>query len=98
MIKNSIFYGWWVLLGIFTHYSVLVGVHIYTLALFYPELMREFGWSEGEVTHPAAISFYTGAAITSFVSALFDRFSVRVFMILGATAYVLALFSFWSLQ
>lgn len=98
MAKNRIFYGWWVLAGIFAHYTALVGVHIYTLSLFYPELMREFGWSESEVTHPAAISFYTGAVITSFVSALFDRFSVRVFMILGATTYVLALFSFWSLE
>jgi sugar phosphate permease len=98
MFRRRIFYGWWVLAGIFTHYTALVGVHIYTLSLFYPELMREFGWSEGEVTQPAAISFYTGAAITSFVSALFDRFSVRIFMILGATAYVLALFGFWSLQ
>lgn len=98
MFSNRIFYGWWVLLGIFTHYTVLVGVHIYTLSLFYPELMKEFGWSEAEVTHPAAISFYIGAAITSFVSALFDRFSVRVFMILGATTYVLALYSFWSLE
>ncbi len=98
MLRNRIFFGWWVLAGIFTHYTALVGVHIYTLSLFYPELMREFGWSEAEVTHPAAISFYTGAAITSFVSALFDRFSVRVFMILGATTYVLALFSFWSLK
>jgi sugar phosphate permease len=98
MSKNRIFYGWWVLGGIFTHYTALVGVHIYTLSLFYPELMREFGWSEAEVTQPAAISFYTGAVITSFVSALFDRFSVRVFMILGATAYVLALFRFCSLE
>jgi len=98
MFKNRIFYGWWVLLGIFTHYSVLVGVHIYTLSLFYPELMGEFGWSEVEVSRPATISFLTGAVITSFVSALFDRFSVRVFMILGATTYVLALFRFWSLQ
>ncbi len=60
--------------------------------------MKEFGWSEVQVSRPATISFLTGAAITSFVSALFDRFSVRLFMILGATAYVLALFNFWSLQ
>jgi OFA family oxalate/formate antiporter-like MFS transporter len=98
MSRNRIFYGWWVLLGIFTSYTALVGVHIYTLSLFYPELMREFGWSEAQVTQPAAISFLTGAAITAFISGLFDRFSVRVFMILGATAYVVGLFSFCSLH
>jgi len=98
MAKNRIFYGWWVLTGISIHYAALVGIQIYTLPLFYPGLMEEFGWSEEEVTRAATISFLTGAAITSFVSALFDRFSVRVFMILGAATYVLALFNFWSLQ
>ena len=96
--KKRIFYGWWVLTGIFSHYSALVGVQIYTLPLFYPALMGEFGWSEVEVTRAATISFLAGAAITSFVSALFDRFSVRVFMILGAAAYVLGQFYYWSLE
>jgi sugar phosphate permease len=98
LFKKRIFYGWWVLAGIFSHYTALVGVQIYTLPLFYPPLMGEFGWSEVEVTRAATISFLAGAAITSFVSALFDRFSVRIFMILGAIAYVLGQFYYWSLE
>jgi sugar phosphate permease len=92
------FFGWWVLLGIFISYTALVGIQIYTLPLFYPELIKEFGWSTEGVTRAATIFFLTGALITPFVSSLFDRFSARMFMVVGAIAAALALLGYRSLH
>jgi sugar phosphate permease len=98
MFGKRIFFGWWVLLGIFISFTALVGIQVYTLPLFYPELIKEFGWSTKSVTLAATIFFLTGAGITMFVGSLFDRFSARGFMIAGALAATLALFSYRSLQ
>jgi sugar phosphate permease len=98
MFGNRVFFGWWVLLGVFVSYTALVGVQIYTLPLFYPELIKEFGWSSEQVTRAATIFFLTGAIITPFVSSLFDRYSVRLFMIAGAAATITGLAAFRSMQ
>jgi hypothetical protein len=98
MSGNRLFFGWWVLFGIFSLYTALCGIQIYTLPLLYPELMREFGWSTEKVTRAATVFFLTGAIITPFVSSLFDRFSARTFMIAGAIATIIGLFSYSSLK
>jgi MFS transporter, OFA family, oxalate/formate antiporter len=98
MLRNRIFFGWYVLFGIFTAYTALCGIQIYTLPLFYPDLMKEFSWSNEQVTRAATVFFLTGAIITPFVSSLFDRFSTRLFMIVGAIATMVALFSYSCLH
>ena len=94
MSKPRLFYGWWVLLGIFISYTALVGVQVYTLPLFYPELKGEFGWSEESITLAATIFYLTGAILTPIVSPLFDRYSARAFMIAGALITVFGLFAY----
>jgi sugar phosphate permease len=94
MSKPRLFYGWWVLLGIFVSYTALVGVQVYTLPLFYPELKAEFGWSEENITLAATIFYLTGAILTPIVSPLFDRYSARTFMIAGGIITVLGLFAY----
>ncbi|HTY63792.1 MAG TPA: MFS transporter [Acidobacteriota bacterium] len=98
MFGNRVFFGWWVLFGIFASYTALCGIQIYTLPLFYPELMREFGWSAEKVTRAATVFFITGAIITPFVSSLFDKFSTRIFMIAGALLTIGGLFSYSHLH
>ncbi|MBN1571423.1 MAG: MFS transporter [Acidobacteria bacterium] len=98
MAGKRFFYGWWVLFGIFASYTALCGIEIYTLPLFYPELMREFSWSTEKVTRAATIFYLTGAILTPFVSSFFDRFSARLFMIVGAAAATLALYSYSTLH
>jgi sugar phosphate permease len=98
MSKSRVFYGWWVLCGIFASYMALVGVQVYTLPLFYPELIAEFGWSKESISHAATIFFLTGAVITPFVSSLFDRYSARIFMIAGGGITVLGLIAYRSME
>lgn len=98
MFGNRVFFGWWLLLGVFSSYTALVGVQVYTLPLFYPEFIREFGWSTEGVTRAATIFFLAGAIMTPFVSPFYDRYSVRLFMTGGAIATILGLFAYSSLQ
>lgn len=87
----KIFYGWWVLLGLFLIYSANNGIIIYTLPLFYPELIDEFGWNAEEVTRPAALLLIVAALIVPFAGVLFDRYSTRLVMLLGILALVAGL-------
>ena len=98
MTDKRVFFGWWVLLGVFSSYTALVGVQVYTLPLFYPEIIRELGWTPEQVTRPATIFYLTGALLTPFISSLYDRYSVRLFMVGGATATILGLLAFSILQ
>jgi sugar phosphate permease len=94
MSNSRLFYGWWVLLGIFVGYTALVGIQVYTLPLFYPELKAEFGWSEESITLAATIFYLTGACLTPIVSPIFDRYSVKAFMVAGALITILGLFAY----
>ena len=98
MSGKRIFYGWWVLFGIFASYTTLVGIQVYSLPLFYPELTSEFGWSKQSISYAATIFFLTGAIITPFVSPLFDRYSARIFMIAGGCITVAGLFAYRSME
>ena len=87
----KIFYGWWVLLGLFLVYTATNGILIHTLPLMYPELIKEFGWDAEEVTRPASIFFLVVAIITPFMGALADRFSTRMVTLAGCIILVAAL-------
>lgn len=87
----KIFYGWWVLLGLFLIYTAKNGILIYTLPLFYPELIDEFGWNAEQVTRPAALLLVVAAIIVPFAGILFDRYSTRAIMMSGILALVVGL-------
>jgi sugar phosphate permease len=88
---SRIYFGWWVLLGLFLVYASSNGILLFTLPLFYPELINEFGWNEAEVTRPAAIFFIAAAVLHPFGGALLDRYSPRLLMLLGYGVIALAL-------
>ena len=88
---SRVYFGWWVLLALFLIYASSNGILIFTLPLFYPELINEFGWNEAEVTRPAAVFFVAAAVLHPFGGALLDRYSPRVIMLIGYGAITLAL-------
>ena len=67
------------------------GILMYTLPLFYPELIAEFGWNAEEVTRPAALFFVVAALLTPFMGALFDRYPTKRVMMFGILALVAGL-------
>ena len=88
---SRIYVGWWVLLGLFLVYASSNGIVTFTLPLFYPELINEFGWNEAEVTRPVAVFFVAAAILHPFGGALLDRYSPRLLMLLGYGIVALAL-------
>ena len=89
-----VFYGWWVLGGLFLMYAVSNGISNFTLPLFYPALMDEFGWDQAEVTRPAAIKFLFASLYNLAVGFLLDRYSPRPIMATGALIMVFGVVSF----
>ncbi len=89
-----VFYGWWVLGGLFLMYAVSNGISTFTLPIFYSSFVDEFGWSYREVTQPAAIKFLFAAIYNLSVGFLLDRYSPRPIMGAGALIMVAGLISF----
>ncbi len=79
------------MLGCFVSYAAAQGIFVYTLPVLYPELINEFGWNSEQMTRPATLGYVMGAVLVPFVSALFDRYSVRISMILGVFGITLGL-------
>lgn len=83
--------SWVVLGGLFVLYMAVIGIQGYTLPLFYPFLIKEFGWTTGEVTRAATISYFLGAFLSLVSSPFYDRFPVRKLMLAGTVALSIGL-------
>jgi MFS family permease len=83
--------AWLVLLGLFLVYMATNGVMLNTLPLLYPELTKEFGWNEAQVTRPAALFLLLTAVMTPVLGALCDRYPARRIMLLGVVLIVVPL-------
>jgi sugar phosphate permease len=88
---SRVFYGWIVLGGLCLAYAASNGILLSALPLFYPSLIEEFGWTESQVTQPAALSFLATAIFSLFVGFLVDKFKPRPLMITGSAVYVCVL-------
>ena len=93
-----IFYGWWVLGGLFVMYAVSNGIATFTLPVFYSSFMDEYGWNQEEVTRPAAIKFLFASVFNLTAGFLFDRYSPRPIMGAGALLMVFGLTMFLSMD
>jgi sugar phosphate permease len=88
---NRIFYGWWVLAGVFIAYAASNGIILNTLPLIYPNLIEEFGWSNEEVTRPATIFLLVTAVLSPLGGSLLDRYPPKRLMIVGLVLITMAL-------
>ena len=87
---SRVFYGWWLLAGLFVVYVITNGVILNTLPIFYPALVKEFGWNQQQVTSPAQLLFLVVAILSPFAGALLDRYSARTLMLIGCGLILLA--------
>ncbi len=88
------FFGWFLLAALTLAYTVTNGLVLNSLPIFYPELVREFGWNQSEVTRPAQLLFLAVAILSPLVGSLLDRLSTRVILLNGAVLMTLSLFGF----
>jgi MFS transporter, OFA family, oxalate/formate antiporter len=89
------FYGWWLLAGLFIAYVVTNGVILNTLPIFYPELIKTFGWTQAQVTRPAQLLFLVVAMSSPFAGILLDRYDAKRMMLIGG-GLILAAFAWYT--
>ena len=65
-LRGRIFYGWWLLVGLFLIYMASNGILLNTIPRIFPDLRAEFGWTNDQVTLPANMFF----ALVAFLNPL----------------------------
>jgi MFS transporter, OFA family, oxalate/formate antiporter len=80
---KSIFYGWFVLLGLFCIYAVSNGIGIYSLPLLLPEMGKEFQFGPEAASKLPGLLFLTTAVMATIVGGLLDKFGARWLIVTG---------------
>lgn len=82
--KPRIFYGWFILAG-----ALLIAAIGYSMrhsfAVFYAEILNEFGWSRAETAAAFSVSLLVYGISAPMVGALVDRFGPRRVLLSGAS-------------
>ncbi len=76
-------------------YVITNGVILNTLPIFYPELVKAFGWDQAVVTQPAQLLFLAVALFSPVAGIFLDRYSARLLMLTGCIL-LLAAFVWYS--
>lgn len=90
--------SWVVLGGLFVLYMAVIGIQGYTLPLFYPFLISEFGWTTSEVTRAATICYFLGAFLSLVLGPFYDRFPARRLMLAGAALFCVGLWFYPNIR
>ncbi len=72
-----IFYGWWVVAAAFLNLFFGVGIVFYGMPVFYPELVRNLGFSRSQVTAGLLLGFVIVAPFVGYLGSLIDRRGAR---------------------
>lgn len=97
-LRGRIFFGWWLLVGLFLIYMASNGILLNTIPRIFPNLASEFGWSNDQVTLPANMFFALVAFLNPVAGWFLDRFSIRRLMLIGALGITLVLALFPMVQ
>ncbi len=97
-MRGRIFYGWWLLVGLFLIYAASNGILINTMPRIFPDLADGFGWTKEQVTRPANMFFALVALLNPAAGWLLDRFSIRRLMVVGSAGITLVLVLFPLVQ
>lgn len=77
------FYGWIVVGAALLILAAGPGGAGYVFGVFFPSLLKEFGWSRAELSAASSLSFVVGGLIGPFVGRWTDRFGVRRMVVVG---------------
>ena len=82
--KPRIFYGWFILAGAFLIAAVGYSMR-HSFAVFYAEILSEFGWSRAETAAAFSVSLLVYGISAPIVGTLVDRFGPRRVLLSGAS-------------
>lgn len=97
-LRARVFYGWWLLVGLFLIYMASNGILLNTIPRIFPNMRAEFGWTYDQVTLPANMFFALVAFLNPVAGWFLDRFSIRRLMLMGTLGITLVLALFPMVQ
>ncbi|MDH4068157.1 MAG: MFS transporter [Dehalococcoidia bacterium] len=92
--KQPVFYGWWIVLGLFA-IDAVASLGRYNLAAFLPFIMDEMGWGRETISLAQSIAIWLYALSVVLSGVLVDRIGSRKTFLMGGAITILgwALFS-----
>jgi MFS family permease len=78
------FFGWYVVAGTFLSQMVVVGFFTYSVSLLMPLVREEFGVTMEQVMYSLMAGTFTGMILMPVAGVMFDRYSARWIMSIGA--------------
>jgi MFS family permease len=77
MKPPRVFYGWWIVVASIFGLIVCNGPFVYTMSVFMPSLINEFGWGRGDISLSLTFHTLANAAAMPIAGKLVDRFGAR---------------------
>ena len=90
--KGRIFYGWWIVAGLWISLFIGVGIIFYSYGVFFVFWERELGWSRTAISGAFSVGSAIPAAIMPFLGRLVERYGSRRIMLAGALVMGLGFF------
>ncbi|MDA1074499.1 MAG: MFS transporter [Proteobacteria bacterium] len=88
---KSVYYGWWLVAGLFVVLTVSSGFGFYNLSVYMNVFARTHGFAISDISVAVSLFFVVGGITGIWVARLLDQFDVRLIMIIGAIVAGLAL-------
>jgi MFS family permease len=86
--KQPIFYGWWIVVGLFA-IDIVASLGRYNLAAFMPFIMDELGWALETISLAQSIAIWLYALFALLAGVLVDRIGSRKTFLIGGAVTVL---------
>jgi len=95
--KQPIFYGWWIVVGLFA-IDIVASLGRYNLAAFLPFIMPELGWSRETISLAQSIAIWLYALFVVLSGVLVDRIGSRKTFLIGGALTILGWVLFSTVQ
>jgi MFS family permease len=95
--KQPIFYGWWIVVGLFA-IDIVASLGRYNLAAFLPFIMDELGWSRETISLAQSIAIWLYALFVLLSGVLVDRIGSRRTFLIGGAVTILGWVLFSAVQ
>ncbi|NWF78158.1 MAG: MFS transporter [Chloroflexi bacterium] len=86
--KQPIFYGWWIVAGLFA-IDAVAGLGRYNLAAFLPFIMSELGWARETISLAQSLAIWLYALFVLLSGALVDRIGSRKTFLMGGAIVII---------
>ena len=95
--KQPIFYGWWIVVGLFV-IDTVASLGRYNLAAFLPFIMEDLGWAREAISLAQSIAIWLYALFVLLSGALVDRIGSRKTFLVGGAVTILGWVLFSAVQ